>query len=70
MDNDYWQKQTPGKVLFDDVLWSKPERRDQAGRLAIVGGNSQGFWAVVAPTAKRRNFLLNYSVTRILAACG
>lgn len=48
MDNDYWQKQTPGKALFDDVLWSKPERRDQAGRLAIVGGNSQGFWAVAA----------------------
>lgn len=48
MNNDYWRKQTPGRALFDDVLWSKPERRDQAGRLAIVGGNSQGFWAVAA----------------------
>ena len=46
--NDYWQKQQPGKPLFGDVLWSKPERRDQAGRLTIVGGNSRGFWAVAA----------------------
>lgn len=46
--NDYWQKQQPGKPLYDDVLWSKPERRDQAGRLTIVGGNSRGFWSVAA----------------------
>ena len=45
---DYWRKQQPGKPLFDDVLWSKPERRDQAGRLAVIGGNSRGFWAVAA----------------------
>lgn len=45
---DYWQKQQPGRPLFGDVLWSKPERRDQAGRLTIVGGNSRGFWAVAA----------------------
>lgn len=46
--NDYWQKQQSGKPLYDEVLWSKPERRDQAGRLTIVGGNSRGFWAVAA----------------------
>ena len=46
--NDYWQKQQLGKPLYDDVLWSKPERRDQAGRLTIVGGNSRGFWSVAA----------------------
>ena len=45
---DYWQKQQVGKPLYDDVLWSKPERRDQSGRLAIVGGNSRGFWAVAS----------------------
>lgn len=43
---DFWHKQTPGQALFEDVLWNKPERRDQAGRLAIVGGSSSGFAAV------------------------
>ena len=46
--NDYWHKQQPSKPLYGEVLWSKPERRDQAGRLTIVGGNSRGFWAVAA----------------------
>lgn len=48
MDSSYWKKQQPNKALFDDVLWSKPERRDQSGRLTIVGGNNQGFWAVAS----------------------
>ncbi len=46
MNMDYWQKQTKSEPLFDDLLWSKPERRDQAGRLAIVGGSDKGFLAV------------------------
>ncbi|MCL2280727.1 hypothetical protein FWC31_02470 [Candidatus Saccharibacteria bacterium] len=46
--NDYWQKQPLDKPLFPDVLWSKPERRDTAGKLAIVGGNSRGFASVAA----------------------
>jgi len=46
--SDYWRKQNPDKPLFPDVLWSKPERRDAAGKLAIVGGNSHGFAAVAA----------------------
>lgn len=45
---DYWQKQTPAKPLFPDVEWSKPERRDQAGKLAIIGGNKLGFAAVAS----------------------
>jgi len=44
----FWQKQEPDQPLFPDVLWSKPERRDAAGRIAIVGGNSRGFAAVAA----------------------
>ncbi|MCL2037947.1 hypothetical protein FWG95_03005 [Candidatus Saccharibacteria bacterium] len=44
----FWQRQEPGQPLFPDVLWSKPERRDAAGKLAIVGGNSRGFAAVAA----------------------
>lgn len=46
--NDYWRKQQPGKPIYDDVLWSKPERRDQSGRLTIIGGNSRGFWSVAS----------------------
>lgn len=48
MVTDYWRKQQPKRPLFDEVLWSKPERRDQSGRLTIVGGNSQGFWSVAS----------------------
>lgn len=46
MTPSYWQRQDPAKPLFPDVEWNKPERRDQAGRLAIIGGNKIGFAAV------------------------
>ncbi len=46
MDHTYWRKQISGKPLFPDIEWSKPERRDQAGKLLIVGGNKLGFSAV------------------------
>lgn len=46
MDLSYWQKQTSTKPLFSDVEWSKPERRDLAGKLGIIGGNKLGFVAV------------------------
>ena len=46
MDHSYWHRQEPNKPLFADLEWSKPERRDQAGRLLIVGGNKLGFAAV------------------------
>ena len=42
----YWQKQLPAQPLFPEVEWNKPERRDQAGRLGIVGGSSLGFISV------------------------
>jgi ADP-dependent NAD(P)H-hydrate dehydratase / NAD(P)H-hydrate epimerase len=45
MEHTYWRRQEPGKPLFPDVEWSKPERRDQAGKLLIVGGNKLGFAA-------------------------
>jgi NAD(P)H-hydrate repair Nnr-like enzyme with NAD(P)H-hydrate dehydratase domain len=45
MDLTYWQKQTPAKPLFPDLLWSRPENRAQAGKLLIVGGNKFGFAA-------------------------
>lgn len=37
METTYWQKQTD-KALFEDLEWNKPERRDQAGNLLIIGG--------------------------------
>lgn len=46
MDNTYWRKQTASEPLFADIEWSKPERRDQAGRLGIIGGNKLGFAGV------------------------
>lgn len=35
---DYWVKQDT-KPLYPSILWSKPERRDVAGKLLVVGGN-------------------------------
>lgn len=46
MEHTYWRKQQPGTPLFPDMEWNKPERRDQAGKLLIVGGNKLGFAAV------------------------
>jgi len=45
MDRTYWQRQTPDKPLFPDLLWSRPENKRQAGKLLIVGGNLHGFAA-------------------------
>lgn len=45
MDHTYWHRQTTSKPLYPDIEWSKPERRDQAGSLLIVGGNKLGFSA-------------------------
>lgn len=46
MDHTYWQKQSATSPLFPDIEWNRPERRDQAGKLLIVGGNKLGFVAV------------------------
>lgn len=42
----YWQRQLPGKPLFPDIEWNKPEQRSHAGKLGIIGGNKLGFVAV------------------------
>lgn len=42
----YWKKQESAKPLFPDVEWNKPERKNQAGKLGIVGGSKLGFAAV------------------------
>ncbi|MHB1865034.1 MAG: hypothetical protein ACYCPS_02625 [Candidatus Saccharimonadales bacterium] len=43
MDNSFWFKQSTDKPLYENLLWSRPENRALAGRLLIIGGNSQGF---------------------------
>lgn len=43
-----WLKQTPGKPLFPDVLWNRPENKRYAGKLLIIGGQQQSFNAVSA----------------------
>lgn len=38
-----WQKQTKDNPLFEDLIWSKPENKLQAGKLLIIGGNLFSF---------------------------
>jgi hypothetical protein len=40
----YWRKQGD-EPLFPDLLWSRPESRQHAGKLLIIGGNLHGFAA-------------------------
>jgi hypothetical protein len=51
MDTTAWQKQTPDKPLFPDLLWSRPENKRTAGRLLVIGGNSYAFRAPSAAYA-------------------
>jgi ADP-dependent NAD(P)H-hydrate dehydratase / NAD(P)H-hydrate epimerase len=45
MQEVFWQKQTQDKPLFPDLLWSRPERRNTAGKLLVIGGNLHAFAA-------------------------
>jgi len=45
MDTSYWLRQTPDKPLFEDIVWSRPESKSQAGKLAVIGGHAHGFGA-------------------------
>lgn len=44
MDN-YWKKQEPNKPLYPDLAWDKPENKNHAGKLLIIGGNTHEFSA-------------------------
>lgn len=46
MNNEYWKRQDVNEPLFPGIEWSRPEQRDRAGRLGIIGGNTQGFAGV------------------------
>jgi NAD(P)H-hydrate repair Nnr-like enzyme with NAD(P)H-hydrate dehydratase domain len=45
MSPEFWHKQVPGKPLFPELEWSRPENRQMAGKLLLVGGNLHGFAA-------------------------
>lgn len=45
MARTYWYRQTSDEPLYPDLLWSRPETKRQAGKLLIIGGNTQGFAA-------------------------
>jgi NAD(P)H-hydrate repair Nnr-like enzyme with NAD(P)H-hydrate dehydratase domain len=45
MASIYWHKQDPDSPLFPDILWSRPESKSNAGKLAVIGGHSHGFGA-------------------------
>lgn len=42
--NDYWNRQS-NKPLFEQLEWDRPERKDQAGRLLILGGSTHSLSA-------------------------
>lgn len=50
---NYWQKQGD-KPLFPDLLWSRPENRQYAGKLLIIGGQA-GEFSHVASTYEAAN---------------
>lgn len=43
MQHDYWQIQESNHPLYPDIIWSRPENAQTAGKLLIVGGNAHGF---------------------------
>ncbi|MDB5164161.1 MAG: uncharacterized protein JWS12_779 [Candidatus Saccharibacteria bacterium] len=45
MNQEYWHRQSQDKPLFGDLLWSRPESRQMAGKLLVIGGNLHGFAA-------------------------
>jgi NAD(P)H-hydrate repair Nnr-like enzyme with NAD(P)H-hydrate dehydratase domain len=52
MSFPYWRKQELKTPLFPDIVWSRPESKSNAGKLAIIGGHSHGFGAPGAAYAE------------------
>jgi NAD(P)H-hydrate repair Nnr-like enzyme with NAD(P)H-hydrate dehydratase domain len=44
MDQSYWLRQTT-QPLFSELEWSRPETKQQAGKLLVIGGSAHGFAA-------------------------
>lgn len=47
MMQQYWHKQTIDKPLYPNLLWSRPENLNAAGKLLIIGGNFNGITNVL-----------------------
>lgn len=48
---DYWQKQGK-KALFSEIDTERPERRQLAGRLLVIGGSKMSFFGVAGMASK------------------
>lgn len=46
MERTYWHRQKPNEPLFPGLSWSRPQNRQTAGKLLIIGGNVHTFAAV------------------------
>lgn len=42
MSDDFWQQQTD-QPLFPNMLWSRPETKQGAGKMLVIGGQAQEF---------------------------
>lgn len=51
---NYWHKQTPNNLFYPEIEWERPERKDLAGKLLIIGG-CQNTFRGVAETYKLAN---------------
>ncbi len=55
MSTKYWQKQ--GKEpLYKELFWDKPENKQLAGKLLVIGGNAHGFAAPASAYQAAINF--------------
>jgi hypothetical protein len=45
IDDQSWLHKQGNEPLFKDLLWDKPETKQQAGKLLIIGGNVHSFAA-------------------------
>jgi hypothetical protein len=64
MTPDYWHRQTIDKPLFSELLWSRPENKQFAGKLTVIGGNLHGFAAPAE--AYGESFQAGVGLTRVL----
>lgn len=46
MERTYWHRQKPNEPLYPALSWSRPQNKQAAGKLLIVGGNAHTFAAV------------------------
>lgn len=64
MKLEYWVQQTKEKPLFPDLIWNRPENRQFAGKLLIVGGNLHGF--TMPATAYNEALIAGIGVARVM----